>query len=90
MFKSKLAKSLLVLVAVIIVAIAVPTALGANNAQASGDYTFNGKTYPTKAAMNKATKNWQNRQLSSTQKQLVKAANAEATTSTRLSHSFSN
>lgn len=91
MFKSKLAKTLLALVAVMIVAIAVPTVLGANNAQASGDYTLHGKTYQSEAAMNQAAKQWQNNRLSDTQKKLVKAANEEAAASTGLrSQNFNN
>ncbi|MCT4488198.1 hypothetical protein [Levilactobacillus parabrevis] len=90
MLKSKLAKSLTVLVAAIIVAIAIPTALGANNAQASGNYTFNGQTYKSATAKQRAAKHWQNQRLTETQKQLVQAANREAATSTRLGHSFSN
>ncbi|KRK39338.1 hypothetical protein [Levilactobacillus parabrevis] len=90
MFKSKLTKSLTVLVAAIIVAIAIPTALGANNAQASGNYTFNGQAYKSATAKQRAAKHWQSQRLTETQKQLVQAANREAATSTRLSHSFSN
>ncbi|UIF30356.1 hypothetical protein KB236_10575 [Levilactobacillus brevis] len=69
MFKSKLAKTLIALIAVVIVAIAVPAALGANNAQASDEQATT------------ATQR-QNDKLSAAQRKLVKAANDEAAAAT--------
>ncbi|MGQ4559883.1 hypothetical protein ACUIJQ_11495 [Levilactobacillus hammesii] len=88
MFKSKLAKSIIALIAVVIVAVAIPVALGGNNVQASGDYTFNGKTYKSEDAKNAAVRKWNDSRLSDTQKKLVQAANDEAAASTGFTSSI--
>ena len=83
MFKSKLAKSIIALVAVVIVAIAIPAAIGANNVEASGDYT-----YKSEDAKNAAVRKWNDSRLSDTQKKLVRAANDEAAASTGFTSSI--
>lgn len=88
MFKSKLAKSIIALVAVVIVAIAIPAAVGNSNVEASGDYTFNGKTYKSEDAKNAAVRKWNDSRLSDTQKKLVQAANDEAAASTGFTSSI--
>ncbi|UIF28952.1 hypothetical protein KB236_10570 [Levilactobacillus brevis] len=88
MFKSRRAKTILALIVVVIVAIAIPTIIGANNVQAAGDYTFNGKTYPSATAKDAAVRDWHNHRMTDTQKKLVQAANDEAAASTGFTSSI--
>ncbi|KRL93699.1 hypothetical protein FD28_GL000884 [Levilactobacillus hammesii DSM 16381] len=62
--------------------------MGGNNVQASGDYTFNGKTYKSEDAKNAAVRKWNDSRLSDTQKKLVQAANDEAAASTGFTSSI--
>lgn len=88
MFNHKFVKFTIAIIAVIAVAIAIPMTLSGHDVQASSDYTFNGKTYPSEAAKNTAIRQWNDSRLTDAQKKIVRAANDEAAATTGFTSSI--